>query len=461
MAGSWNAYALGFREKVFACVESTYGTPVHPAATDAFQIIGGSFDYTQERVNRNDKTSSRSYRERMTHRKSVNWSVNAYLLPSGVTGTAPDITDLLEKGMGAKTTVADKTTHASTPCTTTSLVLTAGGGTGVNIGDAVGWVNAAGKLEVTYVTAKATDTLTVSPALSGIPATGATIKGSVNYKLANNLGSLTVTRVLDNMVDVLVGCVVNSLQFDFAGDGEGMLTIGGFGSTAYSSGTSALSAQLLATPASGSITFTVTTGEGVKFSANTKLMIDDEIFLVTGVAGDVVTATRAQDGSTAALHNVAAEVGPYEPTATVAGSPVSGTLGEFIITGAAGARTAVPTTTTQITIGNNASPRNSEYGKDAATGYTTTSRRDVAFSTTMWLTKSFYLFYNKAKAFTAQEVLIQLGNVIGKTVAAKLPNAEFTVPAVNGGGAEEVMVPINGVGLASSADNDEVILSFL
>jgi hypothetical protein len=459
-----NTYALGYREKVLFKSETvdTFGTPVHPAggatatpSTDGAQIIGATFEYTQERVNRADKTSSRSYYERMTHRKNVNWSVNGYLLPTGSTtpaSKAPDFDLVLLNGFGDSH--AGTNTTVATSDTATSFTVAAAAGLTFEVGDGVGWANAAGDLEVSFVTDITGDVLTVSPGFSAIPQVGNAIVTGVTYKLADNLIPLTITRVLDNCTDVFTGCIVNNLQMDFPGDGEGLLTASGQGKTAFSSGCSTLGAAALV----GDTSLTVATGDGVKFSADTMILIHaegantDEAVLVTAVAGDVLTVTRAQGGTVASAHAISADVGPWEPVCTYTGSPVSGTVGDFIIVGASGARTAVPVTTTQVTVNNNAAMRNNQYGTDSATGYTLTNRRDVQFSTTMWLTKDFYMYYNAAKAFTSQQILIQLGKTIGKTVASYMPAAEFNIPAINGGGAEEVMVPISGVGLSTKAD---------
>src|ERR1044072_2406776 len=105
MAQQFNDYAVGYRETIFVVPEVTYGVPVHPSPTHAVQFLTASPAYTQERVNRADKTSSRSYRERISHRKSATWSMNLYVLPSGTNTVAPDITDALEFGMGTKKAV--------------------------------------------------------------------------------------------------------------------------------------------------------------------------------------------------------------------------------------------------------------------------------------------------------------------------------------------------------------------
>jgi hypothetical protein len=461
MPGVYNTYATGYREVIFLVPESVYGTIVHPSPTHAAQFMTADLAYTQERVNRNDKTSFRSYRERMSHRKSGTWTMNLYVLPSGTNTTPPDITDALERGFGTLRIVPNGAFAAGS----TTTILNVAAGTGVNylVNDGIGMLNAAGDLELSFIKTIATDAITISPGFSVAPAALATLYGSVTYKLNNVLSSLTLTQVLDNAVFVSPGAFVNDIAFDFTGEGEAMVTVGGMFKESWSSGTSTLSVAALV----GDPTITVGVGEGERFQKNTRVLLNaegantDEVVLITAVTGDVLTVTRAQAGTVASAHAITATVvGPYEPTLTVAGSPISGTRGHFVITGAAGLRTQHDTTAQGLTVGNNANLRNNAIGYDAATGFFSTAKRDVGFSVTMWLQKDKMLYYNRGKNFTLQEVLMQWGKTVGNAWAAKIGQAEFNIPPISGGGDEEVMVPITGIGLATAAGNDECVVAY-
>jgi hypothetical protein len=455
-----NNYAVGYREVIFLVPEVTYGVPVHPAPTNAIQFLTADLNVTQERVNRNDKTATRSYRERISHRKSGTWSVNLYVLPSGSNTVAPDIHEALERGMGIMRTVPNGVTVAGS--TTTTINVAVASGANYQIDDAVGFLNAVGEIEYSFITGIAADVLTVSPGFSVAPTAAATMYGTITFKLGNVLTSLTTTRVLDNLVTVYTGCFVNDIAFDFPGDGEATMTIGGGCKEEWSSGTSTLGAAMLV----GATTAQVATGEGDRFQPNTRAVIlaeganTEEVVLVTAVVGDVLTVTRAQAGTVASAHAISAEIGPFEPAMTVAGSPITGTKGEFVITGTAGARNKHETTAQGLTIGNNANLRNNAIGQEAATGFFSTAKRDVGWSTTLWLTKDKMAYYNRAKRFVLQEILLQWGKEVGKTWVAKVPQAEFNIPAIDGGGDEEVMLPITGIGLATTAGNNECIVAF-
>jgi hypothetical protein len=462
--GVYNNYATGYREVIFLVPEVDYGVPVHPSPTHAAQFLTADLSVTHERVNRNDKTSFRSYRERISHRKSGSWSMNLYVLPSGNNTVAPDITDALERGFGTVRVVPDGVAAAS-GSTTTVVAMATGTGDDYEINDGIGILNAIGELEVSFVTEVDGDDLTVSPAFSVAPGAAATIYGSVTYKLNNVLSSLTLTRILDNVTTVYTGAFVNDIAFDFPGDAEATLTVGGGCKEEWASGVSELAGAMLI----GATSFTVPEGHAYRFEKNTRVELNaegantSEVVLITNVNydTDTITVTRAQAGTAASAHGIGAVVGPYEPTLTVAGSPITGTKGEFVITGPNGVRDKHETTAHGLTIGNNANLRNNAIGQESATGFFSTGKRDVGFSVTLWLTKEKMAYYNKAKQFVLQEVLMQWGKEVGKSWAAKVPNAEFNIPAIDGGGDDEVMLSFTGIGLATAAGNDECIACYI
>lgn len=466
MPGEYSQFAAGFREVVFFVPEVTYGVPVHPSPTHAAIIQTTDFTFAHERVNREDKTTSRSYTSRISHRKSVDWSATLYTLPSGTNGVPPDITDALEAAMGTKRVVPNGTRHAATASSTTSLPLEAGEGANYQVGDAVGWVNALGELEVSFVETIAVDVLTISPPFSEAPGVGTTIRGSVTYKLANAIGQLTITRVVDNIVQVFPGCFVNDLTLEFPSEGEGTMTVGGNGKTEFLSGVSTLGVAALV----GDGTLTVATGEGIRFDLNTRVLVNaegantDEVVLVTGRAGDVLTVTRAQAGTAASAHGIGAVVGPYQPASTTAGIPVSGTVGQAVITGLNGATRVLSTariTSFSTSMNNQGSLRNNVYGLDSAIGFFV-NKREVSFSLTFWLEKENVKMYNTAKQFTTQEVMVQLGMFQGQVCAVKIDRGEFNIPGIDAGGDEDVMLPIEGMGLGSpTGGNDELVVAFL
>jgi len=100
-------YGYGREEVAFVTEETTFGTIVQPTAADAMKVLKADFGFTQERKDRNEKGSTRSIISRITGRKSADWSIEKYLLPSGAAGTAPDDALLWEALFGTETIVAD------------------------------------------------------------------------------------------------------------------------------------------------------------------------------------------------------------------------------------------------------------------------------------------------------------------------------------------------------------------
>ncbi len=93
----------GYEEQFYITLESTFGVLAKPAGTDAIRIIESSFDTAQERVNREDKRNSRSASGRITRKKTCGFSLSMYILPSGVAGTPPDVSQALEALFGTYT----------------------------------------------------------------------------------------------------------------------------------------------------------------------------------------------------------------------------------------------------------------------------------------------------------------------------------------------------------------------
>jgi len=95
-------YAYGREQIVFVKAEGAdaYGTLVHPAGGDAIKVLSCKMNISQERKDRLEKGSTRSIISRFTGRKSADWSIEKYSLPSGSKGTKPDDAVLWEAMFG-------------------------------------------------------------------------------------------------------------------------------------------------------------------------------------------------------------------------------------------------------------------------------------------------------------------------------------------------------------------------
>uniref|UniRef100_A0A6M3J1J3 Putative tail protein n=1 Tax=viral metagenome TaxID=1070528 RepID=A0A6M3J1J3_9ZZZZ len=89
----------------FVVAESTYGTQVVPAATDAFRLT--SFDITPayNRVEVPEQLGTRSLQETVEGRAACTWRLSVAHRPSGTAGTAPDFGLLLKHALGTEAIV--------------------------------------------------------------------------------------------------------------------------------------------------------------------------------------------------------------------------------------------------------------------------------------------------------------------------------------------------------------------
>lgn len=130
-------------------------------------------------------------------------------------GTKPDYAPILKSFFGSEVVRAsDYLTDASS--TTTSLIMAAGAGANFAVGDMVLIKKGTGNSAVRFVTAKATDTLTIAPALAAgeVPGTGVTVSGAVTYKPANSAHvSLSLSCYWGNQIrEAIIGAKVKSFS---------------------------------------------------------------------------------------------------------------------------------------------------------------------------------------------------------------------------------------------------------
>jgi hypothetical protein len=92
------AVNYGWEEEVFVSQETTYGTEPTVSGGDAIKHLSCDITFTHERHDRVDKSPTRSLLERISGRKSAEWTITKYLIPSGDPDTAPD-EDLLLTGL--------------------------------------------------------------------------------------------------------------------------------------------------------------------------------------------------------------------------------------------------------------------------------------------------------------------------------------------------------------------------
>ena len=96
-----NTYGYGREEVVYARHEDDgYGIHKLQSGADALVAISTDFKETIERMDRKEKGTTRSVFDRVTQKKSAEWSINKFILPSGTAGTPPDDRWLFASAMG-------------------------------------------------------------------------------------------------------------------------------------------------------------------------------------------------------------------------------------------------------------------------------------------------------------------------------------------------------------------------
>lgn len=158
--------------------EATYGTDPTVASANVIRVESFDFDPNYDEIAVNEIRNTKDKLPTLPGKFTATGNIGLLLRGSSTAGTAPEGDPLFECAVGAKNTSTASTT--TTGSTTTSIVLVASGGAGFAVGDAIRVNNPIP--EVTWITAKSTDTLTVSPALAVAPATGVAVGAGVHYK---------------------------------------------------------------------------------------------------------------------------------------------------------------------------------------------------------------------------------------------------------------------------------------
>lgn len=203
------------------------------AATDAFRHL--ELDLTTNklaRTNAPDRVTTPDLRRRITNRTVGSWAIKKALMwPSGTPGTLPELTVAYENGLGAKHGPTPLSTTVSASPSPTTTVFSVAAVTGLAVNDPIQVQTPTG-LEIVFVQAIATLALTVAPALSAAPATGATVKSGVGYSLATDLAkSFDIGHYITTSGTLFsreaLGCVLDKLGFAFDANAEPVFTASG------------------------------------------------------------------------------------------------------------------------------------------------------------------------------------------------------------------------------------------
>jgi hypothetical protein len=208
---------------LWAMLESSFG--VEPSSNgSSYKFMKTAFDMaftpTQEVIEMSGLTNSMTRQAQQMGAKGGTLTFKLDVKGSGtpaVSATAAIASEediILQMLFGSVTRGTGALTHASTPCTTSVLNMVASGGLGfavgmmvlVNCGATYGYVPR-------FITAIATDAMTLDRALPAIPGTGVVVQASSMYKKANTgHSSAAFVATKDTVQYTLLGCKLDSVK---------------------------------------------------------------------------------------------------------------------------------------------------------------------------------------------------------------------------------------------------------
>lgn len=282
---------------------------------------------------------------------------------------------------------------------------------------------------------------------------------------------------------VAVGCVADELTFTLSGDGKSMMKVSGFGSDSYLAGQTNV-ATTAAAGTSGtatSMTIPVTTGQGARIELNSYIDVISATdgntrklaaALVTGVVGDNVTVALPSSyaGDTPAIASGDYVIGAapdYTPTSSAAA--LLGLNGTFTtdLTGITGYDDLI---NAEITLKNNYTQKNFNYGTDHTTGFIADKRREVSLKLDILLTQANWEFYAKNRRFIAEDISLTIAPqslpgltvpTVGQTFTFNFPRVEFNVPVLDQPADGYIKITLEGVALSTDINtpNQEMTLT--
>lgn len=434
-------------EQLYVVPESSYGALTEPVSTNAIRHVRASFNHTQERSEREDKHGSRGVMERVSRRKALKYEIESYVLPSGQPGSVPEVSELLE-AHGLKKRATEAATVASSPApTVNSCALSSS--SAVASEEAVGFV-IEGEYYLRYVTDNAGGVISWTPDLPSPPAVDSTIIQTVSYSPASDpTNSVSIWRFLDGVAFAYPGCVGDGWELSISGGGEARFRFRGLGGEERMGGSDVLTQDVNDTATSFSVE------DAGRFEEGLVLQIEGETVRVVSAdpGTNVIEVERGHGGGSTSAHLTGAELAPYQPTASVSGTPVAGILGRVEM---AGGVFEITEATCEFREGLR---MREGFGKERPTGFSYPERRRVVLSLGGFLTMGTAGDYGRTKRFEAVSVDIQAGVSPGLSVALHIPRFEADIPEITAESGQEVALKLSGPCLETAGD-DEVSLIF-
>ncbi len=479
--------ALGSDELLYASLETVcYGEWTRPVGTDAIRVKEITFGRAQERVTRDDKIGTRSHTERISRKKTVEWTLRSYIVPSGIdpatAATPPDIGDVLAALFGLETInagqdvtyslirrqnisltlhrIGDNYAESLTGCVPNTATISWSGTDEPEIevsGFGSDWV----------ITVRGVTNASIAPTNTSVKVVAVQNTVNVNSVIAiDDAGTVDDNSGVGYHVSAVVAFDPVTITAGVNDDIDFTDDVGTFVATVppsplpsgdYEDGDSLAAAIKAAMEATATTnTFTVTYSQltnlftiavdspgslltlpwisgpnaGTSIAASIGFTADDSLALTYD--GDVaITGSLTIDdvGGFSLASASGSEVVPFFPAAVVQGSPLNSLLGSVNLSGQ-----NFRTTEGSIEYNGNLETRNDFFGYETAQGFSFSARREVSVSFTVYLEDTVGPFVQRTNRFDElQNCTITLGTQAGDILEILIPeleldNVPFTVP---------------------------------
>jgi len=273
---------------------------------------------------------------------------------------------------------------------------------------------------------------------------------SVAYTLLKDPSALSASiyKHLEDLQEMCYGAIVQSVGVTFGGEDFAMFEFSGVAQDVGEAGKNQANGT-------GSSTDVFIVDDSDFFKAGGIVQIDGDDNSGAGFQiGSIISETLYLDTAHSWSNDDA--VIPFAPTATLAGSPRYGTVGQISLDG--------DSTTVQIISGSfnmatGLGLHTSQFGTQNPQAVTLEGERTCDFSVDMLVEDTEVFRMGHARSRVSQNVIITIGDTAGKRMKIKMPTAEID-PGARSGEDGLMRVSLSGVALASSSGEDEHSLMF-
>lgn len=263
-------------------------------------------------------------------------------------------------------------------------------------------------------------------------------------------GSITLHRWSDVLMEAATGCFCEDFKIAISGSDEPTVEFSGIAASYVMTGCSTLAAAMVATDQ-----MNVVDNESSAFMTNSIVQIGADTNSGVGYLISDDSDPFTIQSSISASNG--ADVLPYAPTPTLAGSPANGISGSFSLD----ATTIVPVTAFEYNVKNNMNAH--RYALNPTVGDYTEGYREVTGSITIKLRRDqvHHLGRRLNAITTARDIAVVIGDTAGSICTINVDRARFDGSAINfpdSGEEADVQIPWRALASARTTNNESTIV---